>query len=77
MLRDYIEESIMECFHFVSSIINQDKCRFSERLFTCFADKGREAGDLKKKMIQSYINYLKFYEFLFSYFFQGCEDWND
>lgn len=42
VLRDFVEESIMECFHYLSSMMNQDKCTFSQHLMACFADKGKE-----------------------------------
>lgn len=44
-LRDFIEESILECFHFLGGNMNQenrDKCGFSQNLLTCFTDKGKE-----------------------------------
>ena len=41
-LRDFVEESITECFHYLRSDLNQDKCRFSQNLLSCLADKGSE-----------------------------------
>nr|QNL14927.1 odorant-binding protein 1 [Aulacocentrum confusum] len=41
-LRDFIEESILECFQFLSNDPNQDKCEYSQNLVNCFADKGKE-----------------------------------
>ncbi|KAK0181440.1 hypothetical protein PV327_003727 [Microctonus hyperodae] len=41
ILRDFIEESILECFHFLQSEMN-NKCIFSQNLLICLADKGRE-----------------------------------
>ncbi|KAL7296954.1 hypothetical protein TKK_0009394 [Trichogramma kaykai] len=41
-LRDFIEESIVECYHYIVNNGRQDKCRFSQNLLTCLAEKGRE-----------------------------------
>ncbi|KAK0178085.1 hypothetical protein PV328_002066 [Microctonus aethiopoides] len=42
ILRDFLEESILECFHFLQSGMNNNKCIFSQNLLNCLADKGRE-----------------------------------
>ncbi|XP_008545558.3 general odorant-binding protein 71 [Microplitis demolitor] len=44
MVRDFIEQSIIDCFHFVYGL-HLDKCTFSHNLLTCFTDKGRERCD--------------------------------
>ncbi|XP_033211163.1 general odorant-binding protein 71 isoform X2 [Belonocnema kinseyi] len=44
-LRDFVEESITECFHYLRSDLNQDKCKFSQNLLSCLADKGSETCD--------------------------------
>ncbi|XP_015126597.1 general odorant-binding protein 71 isoform X2 [Diachasma alloeum] len=41
-LRDFIEESILECFHLMPSIISCDKCAFSQNLVNCLTDKGKK-----------------------------------
>ncbi|CAD6225324.1 GSCOCT00005621001.3-RA-CDS [Cotesia congregata] len=41
MIRDFIEQSIINCFHFVYGL-HLDKCTFSHNLLSCFADKARE-----------------------------------
>ncbi|EZA54714.1 ObirObp59a [Ooceraea biroi] len=41
-LQDFVEEAIIECYHYLSSDMKQEKCRFSQNLLTCLADKGKE-----------------------------------
>nr|UEN71166.1 odorant-binding protein 1 [Gregopimpla kuwanae] len=42
-LRDFIEESISECFYYIDmDTNNRDKCAFSSNLMSCFTDKGKE-----------------------------------
>jgi len=41
-LQDFIEEAIIECFHYLDSDMRQNKCSFSENLLTCLIDKGKE-----------------------------------
>ncbi|XP_032662996.1 general odorant-binding protein 71 [Odontomachus brunneus] len=41
-LQDFMEEAIIECFHFLSADMRQDKCYFSQNLLSCLADKGKE-----------------------------------
>jgi len=41
-LQDFIEEAIIECFHYLNSDMRQNKCYFSENLLTCLIDKGKE-----------------------------------
>lgn len=41
-LQDFVEEAVIECFHYLSLDMRQDKCRFSQNLLTCLADKGKE-----------------------------------
>ncbi|XP_011161522.2 odorant-binding protein 59a isoform X2 [Solenopsis invicta] len=41
-LQDFIEEAVIECFHYLNSDIRQNKCYFSENLVTCLIDKGKE-----------------------------------
>ncbi|KAG7189068.1 hypothetical protein KM043_008649 [Ampulex compressa] len=41
-LRDFIEESVTECFHYLNSNFRREKCEFSQRLLICMADKGKE-----------------------------------
>nr|AQN78386.1 odorant-binding protein 8 [Meteorus pulchricornis] len=42
MVHDFIGESILQCFQFLSSEMNYDKCTFSQNLLNCLADKGKE-----------------------------------
>ncbi|XP_014467895.1 PREDICTED: general odorant-binding protein 71 isoform X2 [Dinoponera quadriceps] len=41
-LQDFMEEAIIECFHFLSADMRQDKCYFSQNLLSCLAEKGKE-----------------------------------
>ncbi|XP_011875157.1 PREDICTED: general odorant-binding protein 71 isoform X2 [Vollenhovia emeryi] len=41
-LQDFIEEAVIECFHYLDSDMGQNKCYFSENLLTCLIDKGKE-----------------------------------
>ncbi|XP_011707985.1 PREDICTED: general odorant-binding protein 71 isoform X2 [Wasmannia auropunctata] len=41
-LQDFIEEAIIECFHYLDSDVRQDKCYFSENLLICLIEKGKE-----------------------------------
>lgn len=41
-LRDFIEESIIKCFHFLNSGARSEKCEFSQNLASCLAEKGKE-----------------------------------
>ncbi|XP_017755676.1 PREDICTED: general odorant-binding protein 71 [Eufriesea mexicana] len=40
-LKDFIEESIIECFHYLESN-KQEKCEFSQNLLICLAEKGQQ-----------------------------------
>ncbi|XP_054011640.1 odorant-binding protein 59a [Hylaeus anthracinus] len=40
-LRDFVEESTIECFRYLESN-KRDKCEFSQNLLKCLAEKGRE-----------------------------------
>ncbi|CAL7950846.1 unnamed protein product [Xylocopa violacea] len=40
-LKDFIEESIIECFRYLESN-KQEKCEFSQNLLTCLAEKGQQ-----------------------------------
>ncbi|XP_043470142.1 odorant-binding protein 59a isoform X2 [Leptopilina heterotoma] len=44
-LRDFVEESIFECFQYLQNNRNQDKCKFSQNLLSCLSDKGSERCD--------------------------------
>ncbi|XP_066587311.1 general odorant-binding protein 71 [Prorops nasuta] len=44
-LRDFIEQSISECFQYLGSNTRMDKCDFSQQLASCLADKGRDRCD--------------------------------
>lgn len=56
ILRDFLEESILECFHFLQSGMNNNKCIFSQNLLNCLADKGREVIiNYERLNIQQYI----------------------
>ncbi|XP_024867819.1 general odorant-binding protein 71 isoform X1 [Temnothorax curvispinosus] len=41
-LQDFIEEAVIECFHYLGSDMRQNKCYFSENLLACLVDKGKE-----------------------------------
>ncbi|XP_076166251.1 odorant-binding protein 59a [Ptiloglossa arizonensis] len=40
-LKDFVEESIIECFHYLESS-KREKCEFSQNLLQCLAEKGQE-----------------------------------
>ncbi|XP_076751488.1 odorant-binding protein 59a [Xylocopa sonorina] len=40
-LKDFVEESIIECFRYLESN-KQEKCEFSQNLLTCLAEKGQQ-----------------------------------
>nr|XP_003705223.2 PREDICTED: general odorant-binding protein 71 [Megachile rotundata]XP_012145126.1 PREDICTED: general odorant-binding protein 71 [Megachile rotundata] len=40
-LKDFVEESIIECFHYLESN-KREKCEFSQNLLTCLAEKGQQ-----------------------------------
>ncbi|XP_015185248.1 PREDICTED: general odorant-binding protein 71 [Polistes dominula] len=44
-LRDYIEESIIQCFQFLHSVNRMEKCEYSQNLITCLIGKGKEQCD--------------------------------
>nr|ARN17859.1 odorant binding protein 3 [Cephus cinctus] len=44
-LRDFIEESVVDCFRYLDMDMNKEKCQFSQNLLGCLADKGREKCD--------------------------------
>nr|XP_012223956.1 PREDICTED: general odorant-binding protein 71 [Linepithema humile] len=44
-LEDFLEEAIIECFHYLGSNVRQDNCYFSQNLLTCLTDKGKERCD--------------------------------
>ncbi|KAJ8673939.1 hypothetical protein QAD02_005201 [Eretmocerus hayati] len=41
-LRDFVEESIYECYHYLNNGGRQEKCEFSQNLLTCLSEKGSE-----------------------------------
>ncbi|XP_058799786.1 general odorant-binding protein 71-like isoform X2 [Phymastichus coffea] len=41
-LRDFVEESVIECFHYLANNGRQEKCQFSQNLLSCLAEKGSE-----------------------------------
>ncbi|KAK2575967.1 hypothetical protein KPH14_007328 [Odynerus spinipes] len=41
-LRDFVEESVTKCFHFLNSGTRNEKCEFSQNLVSCLAAKGKE-----------------------------------
>lgn len=43
-LKDFVEESIIECFRYLESD-KKDKCEFSQNLLKCLAEKGQEKCD--------------------------------
>jgi hypothetical protein len=43
-LRDFIEESVVECYHYLNNDNRQEKCQFSQNLLSCLAEKGSEAS---------------------------------
>ena len=43
-LRDFVEESIRECYHYLNTNYRQEKCQFSHNLLTCLAEKGSEVS---------------------------------
>lgn len=42
-LKDFVEESIIECFHYLESS-KREKCEFSQNLLQCLAEKGQEVS---------------------------------
>ncbi|XP_023288821.1 general odorant-binding protein 71 [Orussus abietinus] len=44
-LRDFVEESVTSCFQFLESDAHKEKCKFSQNLLRCLADKGKEKCD--------------------------------
>ncbi|XP_043493631.1 general odorant-binding protein 71 [Polistes fuscatus] len=45
-LRDFIEESIIQCFHFLNSVNRMEKCEYSQNLITCLIGKGKEVRQI-------------------------------
>lgn len=43
-LHDFIEESIIKCFHFLNSVNRMEKCEYSQNLLTCLIGKGKEVS---------------------------------
>lgn len=43
-LQDFLEEAVVECFHYLSLNMRQDNCYYSQNLLTCLADKGKEVS---------------------------------
>ncbi|XP_011498926.1 PREDICTED: general odorant-binding protein 71 [Ceratosolen solmsi marchali] len=41
-LQDFIEESVVECYHYLSNFNREEKCQFSQNLLSCLAEKGSE-----------------------------------
>ncbi|XP_045772451.1 odorant-binding protein 59a [Maniola jurtina] len=44
-LRDFLQESIEECFQILDNENTEDKCEFSKNLLTCLSEKGRANCD--------------------------------
>ncbi|XP_076667573.1 odorant-binding protein 59a isoform X2 [Andrena cerasifolii] len=44
-LKDFVEESIIECFRYLESD-RKDKCEFSQNLLKCLAEKGQEVSTI-------------------------------
>lgn len=42
-LKDFVEESIIECFRYLETN-KRDKCEFSQNLLKCLAEKGQEVS---------------------------------
>lgn len=47
-LRDFVEESVIECYHYINNNNNgrQEKCQFSQNLLSCLAEKGSEVSQI-------------------------------
>ena len=43
-LRDFVEESVIECYHYLNNNGRQEKCQFSQNLLSCLTEKGSEVG---------------------------------
>lgn len=48
-VQDFIEEAIVECFHYLGSDLRRDKCLYSQSLLSCLTDKGKE---VRKKLFK-------------------------
>lgn len=56
-LRDFVEESVVECFRYLNNSGRQEKCQFSQNLLTCLAEKGSEVSEnfyLTKQLIDTH-----------------------
>lgn len=42
-LKDFVEESIIECFRYLEAN-KREKCEYSQNLLTCLAEKGQQVG---------------------------------
>ncbi|XP_047504153.1 odorant-binding protein 59a-like [Pieris napi] len=51
-LRDFLQESIEECFQILDNENTEDKCEFSKNLLICLSEKGRATCDDWKDDIQ-------------------------
>ncbi|CAH4028322.1 probable cyclin-dependent serine/threonine-protein kinase DDB_G0292550 [Pieris brassicae] len=51
-LRDFLQESIEECFQILDNENTEDKCDFSKNLLVCLSEKGRATCDDWKDDIQ-------------------------
>ncbi|XP_014210408.1 general odorant-binding protein 71 [Copidosoma floridanum] len=41
-LRDFVEESVIECYHMLNNSGRQEKCQFSQNLLSCLTEKASE-----------------------------------
>ncbi|CAK1551253.1 unnamed protein product [Leptosia nina] len=51
-LRDFLQESIEECFQILDNENSEDKCEFSKNLLICLSEKGRATCDDWKEDVQ-------------------------
>lgn len=42
-LKDFVEESIIECFRYLEAN-KREKCEYSQNLLTCLAEKGQQVS---------------------------------
>lgn len=41
-LRDFVEEAVVQCFHYLNLEGKQNKCQYSQHLLSCLIEKGEE-----------------------------------
>lgn len=56
-LKDFVEESIIECFHYLKSN-KREKCEFSQNLIKCLSEKGEQVSFNLLKFILICIIFL-------------------